>query len=109
MLTFLLMTVEKTLENINIIEEKAEALIQQARQSAALTIKKTNEKLEEEILENEKVFRDEATELVRGVEEQARAEARHIAAISRKEISALKESTLVKILAAKTEIVKCLS
>ena len=44
------MTVEKTLENINSIEERAEALVRQARQSAALTIKKTNEKLEKEIL-----------------------------------------------------------
>ena len=109
MLTFLLMTVEKTLENINIIEKKAEALIQQARQSTALTIKKTNDKLEKEILENEKVFRDEATELVRGVEERARAEAQRIADISLQDISALKKSTLVKILAAKTEIIKCLS
>ena len=103
------MTVEKTLENINIIEEKAEALMQQARQSAAFTIKKTNEKLEKEILKNEKLFRDEAAELVRLAGEQAQEEARRIATISLQEISALKESTLVKIPAAKTKIVKCLS
>jgi len=109
MLTFLLMTVEKTLENINSIEERAEALVRQARQSAALTIKKTNEKLEKEILENDKIFRDEATELIRQAEEQAREEAQRIAGISLQEISALKESTPAKIPAAKREIVKCLS
>ena len=103
------MTVEKSLENINTIEKSAEALIQQASQSAALTIKKTNDKLEKEISENEKLFRDEAAELVRLAGEQAQEEARRIATISLQEISILKESALVKIPAAKTEIVKCLS
>ncbi|KPJ66421.1 hypothetical protein AMJ44_08390 [candidate division WOR-1 bacterium DG_54_3] len=98
--------VEKTLEKIKAIEEKAEGITKLAYQSSVVTLKKSHERHEKELHELAEKLKKEEENLIRTAGEEAKQEAKAIEANSKKEMDELKKKTIPKSSLAKKEILR---
>lgn len=101
--------VEKTLDKIKVIEEKAAQILKQAHETSILNQKKTGKKHAEELKSLEEQSKKEGEALILAAEKEAQKEASQIEADSQTEIKELKKKVQPKIESAKKEILRCLS
>ncbi|MFC1571501.1 hypothetical protein ACFL31_03015 [Candidatus Margulisiibacteriota bacterium] len=99
---------KKTLETIKSIEQKAAAIIKQAKQNATLFLIKARERQAQELQVQTKNLKQETEALIKKAEAEAKAEAQDITNNSKKETEALNKATTDKISQAQKEIQKCL-
>ena len=98
--------VEKTLEKIKAIEEKAKAITKFAYQSSVVNLRKSHERHEKELLDLAQKLKKEEEDLIRAAEEEAKQEAKVIEANSKKEIDELKKKASPKLALAKKEVLR---
>ena len=101
--------VEKTLDKIKVIEEKAARIVKQARETSILNQKRTHKTHAEELKAMEEKSKKEGESLVLAAKKEAQEEAGRIEADFQREIKELKNKTQPKIELAKKEILRCLS
>lgn len=101
--------VVETFEKIKAIEQSAEEIIKQARQSSALSTNKTRKKHEQALATLKESLKKEAKAFIHAAEEEAKKEEKAIEAASKKEIDNLKKNVSPKIPLAKKEVLQCLS
>ncbi|MEE8637456.1 MAG: hypothetical protein V3T21_00230 [Candidatus Margulisiibacteriota bacterium] len=101
--------VEKTLQKIRAIEEKAEEIVKLAHESSVVNLKKNRERHTQELESLEKQSKKEEKDLLASSQEEAQKEVKVIGADSKKEIDELKKKSLPKTAQAKKEVLRCLS
>lgn len=101
--------VEKTLQKIKAIEEKAEGIVKLAHESSVVHLKKTGERHIQELESLEKQSKKEEKDLLVAAQEEAQKEVKVTEANSKKEIDELKKKALPKTAQAKKEVLRCLS